>query len=726
MLLLTSQSLLAQENVSDVTPVNSTSPQAELHSAANSTPQGLCSSEDRPVIPAVEPAKDNNTHVSADEANLSKTSISHFIGNVSIQYKNAKIEADRADYSYQNETLDASGNIKFITNGLYITGNTIHAELKNDKANINDAIFFTETNANGKAKTIQQINANQLELIDASYTTCNPRNPDWELKASKVHLDRETETGYATHMVMKFKDVPFLYFPYARFPLSDKRLSGFLFPVIGNSNEHGTQFQIPYYWNIAPNYDATITPWYMNKRGTMLQTEFRYLHSINAGYLKADYLNDDKLFGDSRERLTWKHQGDPFKNWSTMVNYNYVSDNRYLTDFGNSLNTTSLTHLDQQGSLAYHSPNWSASLLIQSYQTLNITTDNPYERLPQLRFASHLPTPDNTFSYGIEGELVQFGNEDSTQVTGSRVDVTPSVSLPLRNQAAFLTPRLAWEFTQYNLEPNTSFTETNPSRNLPIVSIDSGLFFDRDTSFSDQAYTQTLEPRLFYVYAPYREQDNLPVFDTQQSLFSVNEPFKEDYFDGADRVEDANRITAMLTTRYIKQENGNEALMAGIGQIYYFADGRVTLPGESVRTRRQSNVILQLAFKPNRDWNLTSDAQWDPDREGWEVINASLGYRYTDTLDVNLAYHTIYTELTTAELGFRWQINPSWRLQGQEMYDFKNSRNQQTELGFRYESCCWAFSISAREIFRNVLEEPDRNLYLQMEFKGLASINSGI
>jgi len=725
-LLLTSQPLLAQEDLSDISEVNQTSRQLETTAYEAQVSGGLCSSVNWPKIKPLPPAKDKYTHVSADEANLSKTSISHFSGNVSIQHQQLQIEADTADYSYLTETLDAKGNVKFTTKGLYVMGDSIHAELKKEKAFINDAIFFTDTNASGKAKMINQLDASQIDLHEASYTTCDPKDPDWNLKASKVHLDRTNETGYATHMVMEFNDIPFFYFPYARFPLTDKRLSGFLFPVIGNSNVHGFQFQIPYYWNIAPNYDATITPWYMNNRGTMLQTEFRYLHSINSGYLKADYLNDDKLFGDSRERLTWKHQGNPFNNWSSMVNYNHVSDNRYLTDFGNRLNTTSITHLDQQGSLSYRTSNWSANLLAQSFQTLSITSNNPYERLPQLRVATQLPKQDNTLSYDIQGEWIQFDNEDTNKVTGSRLDIIPSVSLPLRNQAAFLTSKLAWHFTQYDLEPNSSFTDTNPARNLPVVSLDSGLFFDRDTSFSDLAYVQTLEPRLYYVYAPYRDQDNLPIFDTQQSRFNVNEPIKDDFFDGADRVEDANRITAMLTTRFIEQTSGKESLMAGIGQIYYFADGRVTLPGAPIRTDRISNVLLQLAFKPNQSWNLLSDAQWDPDRQGWDLINAILNYRYTDSLDINLAYHTQHIVLTTTELGFRWQINPSWRVEGHEMYDIKNERNQETMLGIRYDSCCWAISLRGIETFIGALQEPDQNLFLQIEFKGLASINSGI
>ena len=726
LMMLVSPFSMAQENVTDTTD----SPQAAIDQATSIsvkqpvTPAGLCSSASYPDIPALAPQKDDYTHISAEEANLSKTSVSHFIGNVSIQNNQLRIDADQADYSYQNEILDASGNVQFTAKGLYMTGSTIHAELKTDKAILSDAFYFTETHANGKAESIQQINAHQLELINASYTTCDPQDPAWLINASTVHLDNESEVGYATHMVMEFKDIPFMYFPYVRFPLTDKRLSGFLFPVIGNSTEHGAQFKIPYYWNIAPNYDATITPWYMSERGTMLQTEFRYLHSNNSGFIYADYLNDDKRFGDNRERLTWKHQGNPFKDWSTTVNYNYVSDTRYLTDFGNNLNATSLNYLDQQAGINYSSTHWSANLLAQAYQTLNLTSSSPYERLPQFRFASHFPKVDNSLFYDVQGELVSFANENTDRVTGNRVDITPSVSMPMRNSGAFLTPKLAWEFTQYNLQPNNSVTELNPSRNLPIVSVDSGLFFDRDTSFAGQAYVQTLEPRLYYVYAPYRNQDNLPVFDTQQSTFSINEPIKHDYFDGADRVEDANRLTAMLTTRYLDQSDGNETLMAGIGQIYYFADGQVTLPGAAQRTDRSSNVILQMAFKPNKSWDLSSDGQWDPDREGWDTINAALKYRYSNAVDLDLGYHSQHLQLTTADLRFRWQINSNWGFHGHQLYDIRNSRNQESEIGLRYDSCCWAISFSGREVFVSEFEDLKQDYLLQIEFKGLASINS--
>ena len=289
----------------------------------------LCDPDAFPVIPVVPEREGEETHLHADQADISREQVSVFRGNVVIQRGKAQLEADRANYHYLDETLDAEGNVRFSGAGLLITGSDAHADLKNNTASFNNTRYYTNEGANGTARAISLLDQYRLILDDATYTTCEPLDPDWQMSASQVRLDRETHQGTAKHMVLRFNKVPFLYFPYVRFPISEERLSGFLNPAIGNSNKLGAQFQLPYYWNIAPNYDATFTPWYMDKRGTMLKTEFRYLHSINQGELQANYLNKDKGYSDEdRSAVRWQHTGQPFKNWVTNVNYSRVSDVR--------------------------------------------------------------------------------------------------------------------------------------------------------------------------------------------------------------------------------------------------------------------------------------------------------------------------------------------------------------------------------------------------------------
>jgi LPS-assembly protein len=683
----------------------------------------LCDPAAFPVIPVVPEIEGEETHLQADQADISREQVSVFRGNVVIQRGPAQLEADTANYHYLNETLDAEGNVRFTGAGLLITGTDAHADLKNNTASFNNARYYTSERANGTARAISLLDQYRLVLDDATYTTCEPLDPDWQLSASQVRLDRESQQGTATHMVMRFNKVPFLYFPYARFPISEERLTGLLNPSIGNSNKLGAQFQLPFYWNIAPNYDATFTPWYMDKRGTMLKAEFRYLHRINQGQLRANYLNKDKgYFDEDRSALRWQHTGQPFKNWVTNVDYSRVSDTDYLLDFGNSLDATSTTHLDQQGSLTYQAPSWLFKVNAQAFQP--ISGSIPYERLPQLLFKSQLPQLDNKLHYGLDGEWVSFAHDENI-VQGDRLDIFPSVSFPLRNDAGFFTPKLAYRYTQYELVDVTPGADPSPSRSLPTVSLDSGLFFERDTQIGGTALQHTLEPRLYYVYTPYRDQDDLPVFDTQESRFNINEPLKTDFFDGADRVEDANRLTALLSTRYINQNSGTELFMAGIGQVYYFDDRLVTLPLGSPQTRARSNIIAILTTRPTQNWLFHYDTEWNTETEEFDRNTADLTYDRHQKLKLKLAYRFERSVLETAEAGFDWQINPRWRFHGREIYDLNNERNQEAELGLRYDSCCWGLALSVKERFITDTEPQDTSVYLELELKGLSSISTG-
>ena len=710
--LLGSQAVLAQEYVG-----------MPASPAPRATTDVLCDPKAFPVIPEIQELEGEETHVKADKADISREQVSVFRGNVVIQRGPAQLEADHVNYHYLDETLDAEGDVRFTEHGLLITGTDAHADLKNNTASVNNARFITSDRANGTARSISLLDRYRMVLDDATYTTCEPDDPDWLLSAREVRLDRESHQGTAKHMVMRFNSVPFLYFPYARFPISEERLTGFLNPSIGNSDKLGAQFQIPYYWNIAPNYDATFTPWYMDNRGTMLKTEFRYLHSINEGELRAHYLPKDKGYEDEdRNAFRWQHTGHPFKNWSTHVDYIRVSDVDYLLDFGNSLDTTSTTHLTQQGKIIYGTTNWQFTVNAEAFQTLSGST--PYERLPQLLFQSRLPEVDNRLHYGLDAEWVDFSNERNV-VQGERLDIFPSISFPFRKDAGFLIPKLAYRYTQYELIEIAPGADPSPSRSLPTASVDSGLFFERDTRIGDVPLLQTLEPRLYYVYTPFRDQDDLPVFDTQQSRLNINEPVKADFFDGADRVEDANRLTALLGTRYIHQNSGAELFMAGIGQVYYFDDRLVALPGGSPQTQTRSNIVGILTTQPTPNWLFHYDTEWNTETEQFDRNTADLTYGLKKNFKLKLAYRYERTVLETAEAGFDWQINPRWRFHGSEIYDLLNERNQEAELGVRYDNCCWGLALSVKERFITDTEPQNRSFFLELELKGLSSVAAG-
>jgi len=679
----------------------------------------LCTGNRYPTIPPVVPPADDLIHVEADSASLVRNGVSHLEGHVVIRRKRLQLEADRADYDYLTGGLDARGRIRLLAPKLLVTGERIQARLRKEEADVLRARYFTTERANGRAEKLQARSPHQLYLVDATFTTCDPKAPAWELGASHIHLDRDSRQGTARNVVLRAGDVPVFWLPWIRFPLGNERLTGFLFPTFGNSDKLGLQVQTPFYWNIAPNYDATITPWYMETRGTLLRSQFRYLHQRNHGRLDADWLGTDRVTSNKRWGLHWQHLGTLAHGWHTDVDYSKVSDSDYFNDFGASLAATSVTHLQQRAALDWSGRNWEAGLLAQAFQTIN---GNPtYERLPQLRIQSHYPERNRHLHFGLTGEWVRFAHPRNTAVRGDRLNLRPSLSLPVREDAGFVVPRLSWRYTRYALKNASPGQPTAIERELPTFSLDSGLFFERITGKG----IQTLEPRLFYVYTPYRDQADLPVFDTTYRSFGINEPVREDFFDGVDRVEDANRLTALLTSRWLDAATGAEKLLVSIGQIRYFADRRVTLPGQPVATRGTSDFIARAVYRPDAHWNVAGDLAWNPDIGDFETHNLRLAWTRDSEHRLHLDYRNTRDTLETADTGFVWRLTPRWRFDGRYLYDLRADLTLEKSLGVRYDSCCWAVGLRGRERFINTSVKPERSIYFEVVLKGLAGVSTG-
>lgn len=683
----------------------------------------LCDVTRFPAIPVLPDIGEEQVQIQADLARLVREQTPEFTGAVVLRHRNLQLEADRVRYDAAGRRLDAEGHIRLLGPGLLITGSEVHANLRQDTATVRNARYYTAERASGKADQLEQIDRNVMKLESATYTTCDPQDPTWLLSAGTITLNQANQQGTASSVVMRVQDVPVFYLPYIRFPIGDERLTGFLFPSLGTSDKLGTQAKVPFYWNIAPNYDATFTPWFTSRRGNLLEGEFRYLHSINNGKLNLDYLHRDKLTDEQRYAARWQHTGNPWAGWRTRVDYGKVSDTLWFDDFGNSLEATSITNLLQQATLGYGTVNWDVTANVQAYQTINGIAS--YERLPQLLVKTHIPERDNRFNYFISGEWVSFGNPEDV-VQGQRLDVLPRISYPLRTAGTFFIPTLAWRYTQYRLENITPGQDPNPSRSLPTVTLDTGLFFDRDTRIAGTDLVQTLEPRLFYAYTPYRDQDDLPVFDTEQLRFDVNNPVRSDYFQGADRVEDANRLTALLATRFLGKTSGEEKFMAGIGQIYYFADQRVTLPGGTPIEAGTTRFIGELLTRPDRHWYLRADLEWDPEISGFVSHNLRATYTLDERLSLLFNHRFTRDSVKTVEGGFGWRINPRWKVDGRHLYDLRNDRRLESELGLRYDSCCWGLALKARERFINDTVPYDTSVYLEVELKGLSSFSTGI
>ncbi len=685
---------------------------------AGADPFALCPAGGYPAIPALAPPLDDRIHIEADQAGLAREGVSRLTGHVVVRRERLQLEAERVDYDYLTGRLDAREQVRLLAPGLLITGERITADLKASRADVFAAAYFTTERANGEARRLHLDGPRRLDLLDATFTTCDPADPSWRLGAGRIHLDLDSRQGTARNVVLRVADTPVFWLPWIRFPIGDERLTGLLFPTFGNSEKHGIQVQAPFYWNIAPNYDATFTPWYMQKRGTMLRSQFRYLHRKNQGQIDADWLDNDHIQDRERWGVRWQHRGQPARGWQTEVDYSKVSDTDYFADFGRSLNVTSTTHLQQRGALNWNGGNWEAGLMAQAFQTIN--GSNSYERLPQLRFQSHLPERNGRLHFGLGGEWVRFAHPDEV-VQGDRLDLRPVVSLPLRKAAGFVVPRLSWRYTRYDLDTVGAGQPERIERSLPTASLDSGLFFERETG-GDRI--QTLEPRLFYVYTPYRDQNAIPVFDTRYRPFGINEPVRENFFDGVDRIEDANRLTALLTSRWLDSINGNELLLVSLGQIWYFDDRRVTLPGQPVATSATSNLIARAVYRPDDRWNLAGDLAWNPEVDDFDTYNLRVAWTRDADHRIHLDYRNTRALLETAEAGFAWRLTPRWRLDARYLQDLRAAHALEKVLGVRYDSCCWALALQARERFISETVEPERGFYFEIELKGLSSVGT--
>ncbi|WP_455205534.1 LPS-assembly protein LptD, partial [Kaarinaea lacus] len=476
------------------------------HCAAQFVPQELLAIKKAPA-----PVGDNRIYIFADNASIREQEYFNLHGDVEIQQGDFIVRAEHMDYQRSTNLLNAQGEVRFDAENLIIVGEKATMAMGQYQGSIESSQVWLEANhLRGEAQRLEFLDKNRVNLHKALITSCNLGQDDWLLKASELRLDSIENEAVAKHARLELLGVPVLYSPYLSFPISGRK-SGFLAPDMGISNKSGFELGLPYYWNIAPHRDATITPYYYDKRGTQLKSEFRYLNRHNRGSVYGEYLPKDKSYDADRGYAYLQHSGELVSGLSTSLEYRYVSDKDYLNDFGGQLGVSSLTHLERYLNFDYRADKWRAKLFVQAFQTLDDSlpvSDQPYRRLPQIRFDTKLLSAPYGFSYKLDTELVHFDREDS--LTARRVDLLPMLQWQQRSAFGYVRPKLSYRHTRYSLEKNHPDTDPEPIRSVPTFSFDSGLFFDRATTLGS-AKVHTLEPRLFYLYVPYREQSNLVV-----------------------------------------------------------------------------------------------------------------------------------------------------------------------------------------------------------------------
>lgn len=698
----------------------------------------LCDiSNDADFLPFVESTEETAMDVKADDAQLVDGGISVFTGNVVVNRAGQELKASRATYNQNTGDVTAQDDVRLRDSEMILNSQEAEWSMANDEGSFVNAEYrIREMHARGSADYVHRQGTVKTTLKDATYTTCAQGDDAWLLDASSVDLDHDKAVGSARNVIVRLGDIPVFYTPYISFSLNDERKSGFLIPSVGSGDKTGFDLSTPYYWNISPNKDATLTPRYMSDRGLMLNGEFRYLYDRGQGILDAGFLANDDLRDDGsstnpnyqqdRKHFTWRNNSQLSSRWNSSIDYNYMSDSAYIEDFSRSLSLASTTHLNRKFNVAYNADNWHFTGGLQGYQTL--TNDvTPYKKLPHLRISGALPDQAMGLSYGLTAEYVDFDHDQKT--AGQRFDVEPSVSLPWRNAAGFITPRLALRHTRYNLTENdTAITNTTPSRTLPVASIDSGLFFERDMTLAGNRYTHTLEPRAFYLYIPERNQDDIPIFDTGLRTFNMGRLFSYDRFSGADRVGDANQITTGLTSRIIEQQSGREKLRVSLGQIHYLDDRKVSISNNTVETRSDSDMVAEIAASIAKEWTVRGEVQWNPHGDTNNLSSFSVRYRGDNGRLLNISHRYRRDGITTTagleqfDLSARIPFNQQWSMVGRWYHSLSEHRTLEGLAGIEYGSCCWATRLVVTN-YVNSATDQNRNLamFFQIELKGLGN-----
>ncbi|MBK8578452.1 MAG: LPS assembly protein LptD [Candidatus Accumulibacter sp.] len=593
------------------------------------------------------------------------------------------------------------------------------------------------TEGRGEAERIDFEGENQRRLTAATYTTCKPGNDDWYLSVGDLQLDYDNDVASGTDGTVRFMGVPILHSPWVSFSLNNERKSGFLTPSYGSSSDNGVEFVLPYYWNIAPNMDATIDTRILSKRGLQLGTEFRYLNTAYGGIYNSkaavEYLPHDRLRDIDRWGLGLTHSQNSSNGFSGAINYSRVSDNYYFTDLSSQITSTAKTQLLQQGLLSYSGGGWwDVTTNVQSFQTLQPDPQNPvskpYRLLPQITLNARQPDLYSTDT-ALFGQYTYFAHPDGSMVEGQRMVLQPQVSLPYVTPGWYVIPRVAANLTRYALSyPNSgSVGDTSISRTLPIFSVDSGMTFERPSNWFGRDYTQTLEPRLFYLNIPYQNQNQIPIFDTGLADFNFAQIFADNQFSGWDRINNANQLTAAVSSRLIDPSNGSEIMRAMVGQRFNFTDEKVSLPG-SVPPQKGDRSDFLAAFSGQLLPRLYADAalQYDPSDQQFQRY--AIGARYVPeagkVLNATYSYNSeAAIPINQVDLSGQWPINSRWQAVGRYNYSFTNSLPVEIIGGLEYNAGCWVVRTVAHRI-QTTQANSTTQFFVQLELNGFASIGS--
>ncbi len=682
---------------------------------------GSCPADPPPPLPA------GDTLISADELEIVSGRVefqidgdAQFSDDIILRSGNRSLSAAGATFDPESGLFSIKGNVEFRDVGSRVTASSASFNQRKEEVRFTDADFeIWSVPARGAADEIELSGSGRAYLNDVTYTACPVDNDDWLVEAGEIELDQEAGIGVARDAKFRIRGVPVLYLPYVSYPISNERKSGWLIPNVGSSDQRGLDIAAPWYWNISPGMDATLTPRYMSERGLQMGGEYRYLSEDHSGTLTGEYLYDDGETGEQRWLASAFHQSDlPFSLRGT-VNVIAVSDSGYFEDFSSSLANTSQTHLPRRAILEYFSGAWSASLRIEDYQTIDeflLPEELPYARLPELSVSGFEPNGLFGMTYGVRADLTYFDRD--VGVSGFRGHVQPEFTRPFSWGIVNFEPAVAVEHTSYRLQDTELGQDDSPSRTTPIASLDMSSTFERVTK--DSKWLQTLEPRALYTYIPFRDQADLPVFDTIEPDLNVVQLFRSNRFIGYDRLADANQLALGISTRLIAADSGEELLRATLGQVRYLSSQRVALPDGLPNDSSSSDYLAELGVNFAKYWRTDLNYQFDSDQSETRRAEARLRYIRDERRIVNLSYRFQRDALENIDFAVAWPIAEHWNFVGRYNVSLETKEPLERFAGLEYETCCWAVRGVWRSYLATRIGESDTSISVQFVLKGFS------
>jgi LPS-assembly protein len=702
-------------------------------------------------------------------------------GNVVLHQGQRVVMSDNAEFESADNDVRVKGKVDYADPLIHLTGSDGHYSTSGGAGFKNAQFELLQRDGHGFAQLVDMTPGGILRLQDVRFSTCPLTEEVWQVRARTLTLDSGQHVGVARDATVDFKGIPILYLPWLSFPLDDERLTGFLFPSVGSNSRSGFEASSPWYWNIAPNEDLLLTPTYYTRRGIDIGGDARYMTDDQHGELVWQFLPYDAqaasegLSNHDRSLVHLTQTTELPDDFRLTIDAANASDSLYFQDFGQGPEGTSVAYLERTAALSYRDENWRLLAQVQQYQTLDAIeqvldpTERPYSHLPQIVADSDFVVgPAGLLHYGFDSEVVNFDRDIG--VTGWRLDLRPDATLHFEGPGYFVRPGIAYEFTQYSLSDTAIGQPDSPHRALPTASLDTGLIFERPTGRDDRR-TLTLEPRLEYVYTPYRDQDQLPVFDTALPDLNLVELFRTNRFVGLDRIGDADQVTAALTSRVLDTSSGQQFLSATLGQTYYFQPPRVQIPLEPV-TGLHSDLVAEVALTAYKNWSVNLGEEWDPQTSNSDRTIVELQFKPANDAVVNLAYRfqrdtpaeeqaqtaavaAAYSQFYASEIaqgltptqaqvaatalaqGYltpdsldqveasaAWPILRNWNAYGRVVYALDTHQMLERFAGFEYHGCCWGVRILGRRSLSNSTGRQDTGIFVQLELNGLASVGS--